>query len=309
MKPTSSKGRSPWKVKKVGGTVAGGIVIRNGAILVNQGLRKVKLEEDFVELKPELPVSMEIEQDSNSGAPCTGEVLGDGEAVTEEYGVTKVEVDIPNIQMSSEGVPAPSEEEGHHDHGSSSSWVTEEMEALKRTMKQLSSQMVKQNEAIKKQEKMILRQNEDIKKQNEVISGMKSFIRNIGLSVATYFNNGEDEGNGGGRHGSGGSDNVDGEGVTCNKNSSKEDDCHVTEGTSKLNHSGSSKIPETSSNEAGFTAERNSEDQIDSDLDDDDDADLQENDGDRSFVPDDSEGESNIKMEDNRHNRQGNQLE
>ncbi len=202
MKPTSSKGRSPWKVKKTRRTVAGGIVIRKGDILVNQGLGKVKLEDDYVDLKPELPISMQL--DAISGTSFTGTISGGGEAFTEEYQVTKVEVDIPNIPLLSDDTPAPNEDGGHYDHA-----ATKEIEALKRTMKQFSLQMDQQNEAIKKQDETIRMQNEAIKKQdeaikfqNEVIGGMKSFIRNIGLSMATYFNNDEKEENGGGcRHG------------------------------------------------------------------------------------------------------------
>ncbi len=139
MKPTSSKGRSHWK--KVEGTIAGGIVIPKGAILVNQGLRKVKLEEDFIELKPELPVSMEIEQGVSSRATTSDAVSCDVESATEEYQVTKVEVDIPNIPMSSEVSPAPNENNGHYDHGSSNCCINEEIGLLKTTVKKLKLQM------------------------------------------------------------------------------------------------------------------------------------------------------------------------
>lgn len=177
MKPTSSKkGRSPWKLTKVRGSHAGGIIIPKGAILVNQGLGKVKLEEDYVDRKPDLPVLMEIDNANANSTAASNEsdVAAVGEDFTEEFIVAKVEVD-PGIPMSAEEVPVPSEE----DVNGSLSSCREEIESLKRTVKELSLQMDKQNEAIRK--------------QNEIIAGMKVLIRTVGLSMVNYCKDAEEQ--------------------------------------------------------------------------------------------------------------------
>ncbi len=163
------------------GTRDGGIVIPKIAILVNQGLGKIKIEEDFVEQKPDL---CHPEENVNSIASST-DVVSTGEAGTEEHLVIKVEAD---ILMSSEGAPASSDE---HGMGSSSS-CGEKLEALECTVVQLTLQLEKQNVAMKTQDEENKRRDEVIMKQQEEIAGMKLFMRNFGLSMTTYFKADED---------------------------------------------------------------------------------------------------------------------
>ncbi len=164
MKATSSKKKSPWKVTHVRGSHSGGIVIPKGAILVNQGLGKIKLEEDYVEQKPDLSSLLETDKDGDGTFGATS-----SDAVSSGGAVTEVEVDIP---MSSEGTPVSRE----GDINGSSNSCREEIVALKCTVKQLTLQMETQNEAMKKHD-------EENKKLNLVIREMKYSFRNAVMSL------------------------------------------------------------------------------------------------------------------------------
>ncbi len=154
MKPTNSKGKSPWKVKKVAGSRGyESITMPKGAVLVNQGLRKIKVEEEDgngahahgnqktffpTSVEPELPVNYMATTSTNGDA-------GGEDGFTEEFTVTVTKVEPDNLILPHE--PSPSH--GDTDANCSSSPCHLEIESLKCTVKQLSLQVQKQNEAIR----------------------------------------------------------------------------------------------------------------------------------------------------------------
>ncbi len=196
MKSASLKGKSPWKVRKVRG---GGIVIPNGAVVVNQGLRKVKLEEDFhLDQKPNISVSMETEDVENSTA-SSSDAHADEEMISEEFTVTKVESG--SLMSSSETLPSP--ENANFDSSSSSI----DIESLKCTVMQLTLQIEeqqeatmkldqevkKQNEANKRRDEVIKKQDEALKKQNRIIKEFKSSLRTAVMSLMACCEEKEEE--------------------------------------------------------------------------------------------------------------------